>query len=149
MSDSLRSHGPQHARPPCPSPTPRAHQNSCPLSRWCHPAISCSVVPLSSRLQSFPTSGGVFKVGQWHLVVEGLPRFRLPIQLITGGSAGRLGFWEDSIWERWAGSAPPAGPLISKVEWMGWLAKPQTLCLKLMMLFSRSVVSNFLRFYAL
>ena len=50
-------HGLQHIRPPCPSPTPRAYSNSCPLSRWCHPAISSSVVPFSSRLQSFPASG--------------------------------------------------------------------------------------------
>ena len=56
MSDSLRPHGLQHARPPCPSPTPRVYSNSCPLSRWCHPAISSSVVPFSSHLQSFPAS---------------------------------------------------------------------------------------------
>ena len=53
----LRPHGLQHARPPCPSPTPRAYSNSCPLSWWCHPTISSSGIPLSSRLQSFPASG--------------------------------------------------------------------------------------------
>ena len=47
---TLRLHGLQHARPPCPSPTPRAYSNSCPLSQWCHPTISSSVVPFSSRL---------------------------------------------------------------------------------------------------
>ena len=47
----------QHARPPCPSPTPRVHSNSCPLSRWCHPAVSSSVIPFSSCPQSFPASG--------------------------------------------------------------------------------------------
>ena len=57
MSDSLRPHGLQHARPPCPSPTSRAYSNSCPLRQWCHPAISSSVGPLSSCLQSFPASG--------------------------------------------------------------------------------------------
>ena len=57
MSDSLRSHGLQHARPPCPSPTPRVCPNSCPLSQWCHPIISSSVIPFSSCLQSFPVSG--------------------------------------------------------------------------------------------
>ena len=57
VSKSLRAHGLQHARPPCPSPTPRAYWNSCPLSWWCHPAISSSVVPISSHLQSFPASG--------------------------------------------------------------------------------------------
>ena len=50
-------HGLQHARLPCPSPTPRAYSNSCPSSQWCHPAISFSVVPSSSHLQSFPASG--------------------------------------------------------------------------------------------
>ena len=57
VSDSLRPHGLQHARPPCPSPTPRVYSNSCPLSQWCHPTISSSVVPFSFRLQSFPASG--------------------------------------------------------------------------------------------
>ena len=56
MSYSLRPHGPQHARPPCPSPTPGVYPNSCPLSRWCHPTISSSVIPFS-HLQSFPASG--------------------------------------------------------------------------------------------
>ena len=56
-SDSLRPHEPQHARSPCPSPTPRVYSNSCPSSQWCHPAISSSVVPFSSCLQSFPASG--------------------------------------------------------------------------------------------
>ena len=57
VSNSLRPHGLQHTRPPCPSPTPKAYSNSCPLSRWCLPTISSSVVPFSSRLQSFPASG--------------------------------------------------------------------------------------------
>ena len=57
VSDSLRFHEPQHTRPPCPSPTPRVYPNPCPLSRWCHLAISSSVVPFSSCPQSFPASG--------------------------------------------------------------------------------------------
>ena len=57
VSDSLQPHEPQHARPPCPSPPPAVYPNSCPLSRWCHPIISSSVVPFSSRPQSFPASG--------------------------------------------------------------------------------------------
>ena len=57
MSDSLQPYGLQHARPPCPSPTPGVHPNSCVSSRWCYPAISYSVVPFSSCLQSFPASG--------------------------------------------------------------------------------------------
>ena len=57
VSDSLRPHGLQHTRLPCPSPTLRAYSNSCPLSQWCHPTISSSVVPFSSCIQSFPASG--------------------------------------------------------------------------------------------
>ena len=57
MSDSLRPHEPQHARPPCPSPTPRVHPNSCPLNQWCYPTTSSSVIPFSSCPQSFPASG--------------------------------------------------------------------------------------------
>ena len=56
VSDSLRPHELQHARPPCPSPTPRVRSNSCPSSRWCHPAISSSVIPFSSCPQSLPAS---------------------------------------------------------------------------------------------
>ena len=56
MSDTLWPHGLQHARPPCSSPTPRIYSNSCPLSWWCHPTISSSVIS-SSHLQSFPASG--------------------------------------------------------------------------------------------
>ena len=57
MSNSLRPHESQHAKPPCPSPTPRIYSNSCPSSRWCYPAISSSVIPFSSCLQSLPASG--------------------------------------------------------------------------------------------
>ena len=54
---TLWSHQPEHARPPCPTPTPRVHPNPCPLSRWCHPTISSSVFPFSSCPQSFPATG--------------------------------------------------------------------------------------------
>ena len=64
MSSSLRPHGLQHARLPCPSPTPRVYWNTCPSSRWCHPTISSSVVPFSSLLQSFPASGS-FQMSQF------------------------------------------------------------------------------------
>ena len=57
VSDSLQPHEPQHARPPYPPPTPGVHQNPCPLSWWCHPTISSSLVPFSSCPQSFPASG--------------------------------------------------------------------------------------------
>ena len=56
VSNSLRPHGLQHGRPPCPSPTPGAYSSSCPLSLWCHPTISSSVIPISYCLQSFPAS---------------------------------------------------------------------------------------------
>ena len=63
VSDSLQPHELQHARPPCSSPTTGVYPNSCPLSWWCHPAISSSVVPFSSCLQSFPASGS-FPISQ-------------------------------------------------------------------------------------
>ena len=63
VSDSLWPHGPQHARLRCPSPPPRTCSNSCPLSQWCHPTISSSVIPFSSCLQSFPASGS-FQMSQ-------------------------------------------------------------------------------------
>jgi len=63
VSDSLWPHEPQHTRLSCPSPTPRVHPNPCPLSRWCHPTISSSVVPFSSRPQSCPESGS-FQMSQ-------------------------------------------------------------------------------------
>ena len=63
---TLQPHGLQHARPPRPSPTPRAHSDSCPLSHWRHPTISSSVVPFSSRLHSFPASGSFPWVSSSH-----------------------------------------------------------------------------------
>ena len=64
VSNSLRPHGLQHARPPCPSPTPGVYSSLCPLSQWCHPTTSFSVVPFSSCLQSFPASRS-FSVSQF------------------------------------------------------------------------------------
>ena len=64
VSDSLWPHGLQHARPPCPSPTPRVYSDSCPLSQWCHPTISSSVITFSSCLQSSPVSGS-FQMSQF------------------------------------------------------------------------------------
>ena len=57
VSSSLQPHELQHTRPPCPSPTPKVHPNSCPSSQWCHPAISSSVIPFSTCSQSLPASG--------------------------------------------------------------------------------------------
>ena len=64
MSNSLWPHELQQARPPCPLPTPGIYSNSCPLSQWCYPTISSSVVPFSSCLQSFPASGS-FQMSQF------------------------------------------------------------------------------------
>ena len=66
MSNSLRPHRLQHARPPCPSPTPRVYSNSCPLSWWCHPTIASSVGPFSFHLQSSPASGS-FQMNQFFI----------------------------------------------------------------------------------
>ena len=75
-SDSLWSHGLQHASLPCPSPAPRACSNSSPLSQWCHPTISSSIIPFSSPLQSFPASGS-FPVSQFfELGAEGVQPFQ-------------------------------------------------------------------------
>ena len=66
--DSLWTHESQHARPPCPSQTPGVYSNSCPLSQWCHPAISSSVIPFSSCPQSLPASGSfpMSQLFEWH-----------------------------------------------------------------------------------
>ena len=69
VTDSLQPQALQDARLPCPSPTSRACSNSCPLSRWCHPTTSSSVVPFSSRLQSFPASGS-FPLSSSHQVAR-------------------------------------------------------------------------------
>ena len=73
--DSLQPHGLLHARPPCPSPTPRVYWNSCPLSQWCHPNISSSAVPFSSHLQSFPASGS-FQMSQFFHQVAKILEFQ-------------------------------------------------------------------------
>ena len=80
LSDSLRPHESQHARPPCPSPTPRVHSDSHPLSQWCHPAISSSVIPFSSCPQSLPASESfpmsqLFAWGGQSTAVSALPSF--------------------------------------------------------------------------
>ena len=80
VSHSLRPHELKHARPPCPSPTPGVHPNSCPSSRWCHPAIPSSVVPFSSCCQSFPASESfpmsqLFAWGGQNIAVSDLESF--------------------------------------------------------------------------
>ena len=85
MSVSLQPHGLQHARLPCPSAIPRACSSSCPLSQWCHPAISSPVIPLSSHLQSFPASGS-------KLVITLLPRSKC--RLMSRLQSPSLVIWE-------------------------------------------------------
>ena len=85
LSNSLQPHGLQHDRLPCPSPTPRVYSNSCPLSWWCHPTISSSVVPFSSHPQSFPVSGSFqmsqfFKSGDQSIGVSALAKV-LPMNI--------------------------------------------------------------------
>ena len=78
VSNSLQHHEPQNTRPPCPSPTPGVYPNSsCPLSPWCHPTISSSIIPLSSCPQSFPASGS-FQMSQ--LFASGSQVLELPLQ---------------------------------------------------------------------
>ena len=73
VSDSLWPHESQHARPPCPLPIPRVHPNPCPSSQWCHPAISSSVVPSSSRLGSFNFHQVVRELWRWYKAGESRP----------------------------------------------------------------------------
>ena len=94
MSDSLQPHGLQHARPPCPSPSPRIYSNSCPLSQWCHPTISSSAVPFSSCLQS-AWHQGLFKwVSSSHQVTKIL---EFPLQHQSFQWILRTDFLEDGL----------------------------------------------------
>ena len=72
VSDSFRPHGLQHARLPCPSPSPGVCSNACPMSRWCHPSISSSVIPFSSCPQTFQLQSLFQWVGSSHQVAKGL-----------------------------------------------------------------------------
>ena len=88
VSDSLQPHESQHARPPCPSPTPGVHPDSHPSSQWCHPAISSSVVPFSSCPQSLPASGSfpmsqLFTWGGQSTGISALASFLLRTQQIN------------------------------------------------------------------
>ena len=106
VSNSLWPHGQQHARLPCPSPTPRACLNSCPSTPWCYPAISFSAIPFSSHLQSFPASGS-------------FPR----IQFISLGG--------QSIGVSASASIPSneySGLISFRINWFDFLAVQGTLC---------------------
>ena len=92
--NSLRTLGLQHARPPCPSPTRGVYSNSCPLSRWCHPTSSSSVIPFSSHLQSFPASGS----------------FQMSQLFASGGQSIGVSLQHQSFQDR------------SPVGWTGWIS---------------------------
>ena len=97
VSNSLQPHESQHARPPCPSPTPGVYSNSCPLSRWCHPAISSSVVvPFSSCPQSLPASGSfpMNKLFAWGGQSTGVSASALVLPMNTQG-------WSSLGWSGW------------------------------------------------
>ena len=98
QSDSLRPHESQHARPPCSSPTPRVHSDSCPSSLWCHPAISSSVVPFSSCPQSLPAS-------------ESFPMSQL---FAWGGQSTGVSALASSLPKNTQGWSPS--------EWTGWIS---------------------------
>ena len=97
VSDSLWPHESQHIRPPCPSPTPGVYPNSCPLRRWCHPAISSAVVPFSSCPQSLPASGS----------------FPMSQLFASGGQ---------SIWPASASVLPVNTQNWSPLGWTGWIS---------------------------
>ena len=94
VSDSLQPHGLQHARPPCPSPTPRVYPNSCPSSWRCHPTISSSVVPFSSYLQSFPASRS-FPISQ--LFTSGGQSIRVSASVLSMNTQD----WSPLGWTGW------------------------------------------------
>ena len=98
VADSLRPHESQHARPPCPSPTPGVHPNSRPSSRWCHPAFSSSVVPFPSCPQSLPASGS------------------LPMSQLFAWSGQSIGV------SALASVLPKNTQDWSPLEWTGWLS---------------------------
>ena len=97
VSDSLWPHESQHARPPCPSPTPGVHSNSCPSSQWCHPAISSFVIPFSSCPQSLPASGSF-----------------LMSQLFTWGGQSTLASLASVLPKKSQGWSPS--------QWTGWIS---------------------------
>ena len=94
--DSLWPHEEQHARPPCPSPTPRVHTNSCPLSQWCHPAISSSVIPFSSCPQSLPASES-FPMSQ-HFALGGQS---IGVSALASFLPKKSWGWSPSEWTGW------------------------------------------------
>ena len=101
VSDSSWPHESQHARPPCPSPTPGVHSDSCPSSQWCHPAISSSVVPFSSCPQSLPASESFPRINSSHEVAKVL---ELQLQHQSLQLIFRIDFHQD--WLVWSPCSP-------------------------------------------
>ena len=93
---SLWPHEPQHARPPCPSPTPGVNPNPCPLNQWCHPTISSPVIPFSSCPQSFPASGS-FQMSQ----VSASRGQSIGVSASTSGLPMNIQDWSPLRWTGW------------------------------------------------
>ena len=83
LPDSLRPHGLQHTRPPCPSPTPGACSNSCPSSRWCHPTISSSVIPFSSMSRAGPEILHFYQTARWVQCCRSMGHIFLPCEILV------------------------------------------------------------------
>ena len=115
VSDSLRPHELQHTRPPCPLPTPGVHPNSCPLRRWCHSAISSSVVTFSSWPQSLPLSGS----------------FQMSQLFASGGQRIGVSALASFLPKKSQGSSPS--------EWTGWISLQ---CKGLSRIFSNTTVQK-------
>ena len=125
MSDSLWTPGLQHARPPCPSPPPRVYPNSSPLSRWCHPTISSSVIPFSSCLRSFPASGS-FQMSQF---------FASGAKVLEWGAIATWGWVNSESW-CWTGrpgmlqsmgSQRVGHDWVTELNWTEWLIHVEVL----------------------
>ena len=101
LSDSLQPQGLKHARPPCPSPTCRVYPNSCPLSWWCHPTISSSVIPFLSRLQSFPVSES-FQMSQLFT----LGGQSIGVSASTSVLPVNTQDWSPLVWTGWISCSP-------------------------------------------
>ena len=121
MSDSLRPHESQHARPPCPSPTPGVHSNSCPSCQWCHPAISSSVIPFTSCPQSLPASESTLMSPKSQLFAWGG-------QSIGVSALASVLQWKDGRIGRMVISPSSEHPgLIFRMDWLDSLAVQWTL----------------------
>ena len=123
VSNSLQTYESQHTRPPCPSPTPRVYSNSCPSSRWCHPAISSSVIPFSSCPQSLPAKGS-FQMSQLFPWGGQSTRVSALASVLPVNTQG----WSPSEWTGWV-SLQSRG--ISRVFSNTTVQKHQFFCIQL------------------